>query len=438
METIWFFLWTLLWAVYFILDGFDLGMGSLMPFLASNDHERRVIYNAQGPYWDGNEVWLITAGGVTFAAFPNAYAVMFSALYAPLLILLFCLIFRAVAFEFRGKGDSCTWIFSWDVCMTLGSFLPALLLGVAFANLFMGIPIDGNGVYHGNILKLLNPYGLDNYFKYLLIGYISHQFTPDFRLGLLSVTDFQEEKVWDSELDDYNYNPDKIYGRSTVGLYLDLFKGSPVSALIYGYGQFGKLNTGQHVTSGLVSFKMKYNALPKLELQLGYDFVSGDWMAEDFENKRGFSKFLGSTHSFLGIMDFFNPGSTTSCHAGLHQPLLSIIYRPAAKHSLELTGRYFWSVASPDITIINDAWGQTATTYSSHNLGFEGSLIYKYKIRPDLSLEAGYALHAPTDFFEIMNEIMPGNSKFAHFGYIMISYKPTLFNLSKHLKRHND
>ena len=160
METIWFFLWTLLWAVYFILDGFDLGMGSLMPFLASNDHERRVIYNAQGPYWDGNEVWLITAGGVTFAAFPNAYAVMFSALYAPLLILLFCLIFRAVAFEFRGKGDSCTWIFSWDVCMTLGSFLPALLLGVAFANLFMGIPIDENGVYHGNILKLLNPYGL--------------------------------------------------------------------------------------------------------------------------------------------------------------------------------------------------------------------------------------------------------------------------------------
>lgn len=160
METIWFFLWTLLWAVYFILDGFDLGMGSLMPFLASNDHERRVIYNAQGPYWDGNEVWLITAGGVTFAAFPNAYAVMFSALYAPLLILLFCLIFRAVAFEFRGKGDSCTWIFCWDVCMTLGSFLPALLLGVAFANLFMGIPIDADGVYHGNILKLLTPYGL--------------------------------------------------------------------------------------------------------------------------------------------------------------------------------------------------------------------------------------------------------------------------------------
>ncbi len=160
MATIWFILWMLLWAVYFILDGFDLGMGTLMPFLASNDQERRVIYNAQGPYWDGNEVWLITAGGATFAAFPQAYAVMFSALYAPLLLLLFCLIFRAVAFEFRGKNDSCTWIFCWDACMVLGSFLPALLLGVAFANLFMGIPIDGDGVYHGNLLKLLNPYGL--------------------------------------------------------------------------------------------------------------------------------------------------------------------------------------------------------------------------------------------------------------------------------------
>ncbi len=160
METVWFFLWILLWAVYFVLDGFDLGMGTLMPFVASDDYERRVIYNAQGPYWDGNEVWLITAGGATFAAFPDAYAVMFSALYAPLLILLFCLIFRAVAFEFRSKKDSRAWVFCCDLCMFLGSFLPALLLGVAFANLFMGIPIDGNGVYHGNILKLLNVYGL--------------------------------------------------------------------------------------------------------------------------------------------------------------------------------------------------------------------------------------------------------------------------------------
>jgi cytochrome d ubiquinol oxidase subunit II len=160
LETIWFVLWVLLWGVYFILDGFDLGMGVLLPFIASNEQERRVIYNAAGPFWDGNEVWLITAGGVTFAAFPKAYAVMFSALYAPLLILLFALIFRAVSFEYRNKVDSDGWRKAWDLCQFLGSLLPALLLGVAFANLFQGIPIDGNGVYHGNILKLLNPYGL--------------------------------------------------------------------------------------------------------------------------------------------------------------------------------------------------------------------------------------------------------------------------------------
>lgn len=160
LETTWFVLWGLLWAVYFVLDGFDFGMGTLLPFLAHNDDEKRIIYNAAGPFWDGNEVWLITAGGVTFAAFPKAYAVMFSALYAPLLILLFALIFRAVSFEFRNKKDCACWKKFWDICQFFGNFLPALLLGVAFANLFMGIPIDGNGVYYGNILKLLNPYGI--------------------------------------------------------------------------------------------------------------------------------------------------------------------------------------------------------------------------------------------------------------------------------------
>lgn len=160
LETIWFVLWGLLWAVYFVLDGFDLGMGSLMPFLAKTDTEKRIIYNAAGPYWDGNEVWLITAGGATFAAFPKAYAVMFSALYAPLLIILFALIFRAVAFEFRNKIDTPFWRNLWDLFLFLGNFIPALLLGVAFANLFMGIPIDRYGVYYGNLLMLLNPYGI--------------------------------------------------------------------------------------------------------------------------------------------------------------------------------------------------------------------------------------------------------------------------------------
>jgi len=160
LETIWFLLWGILWAVYFMLDGFDLGLGTLAPFIARDDNDKRIIYNSMGPFWDANEVWLITAGGVTFAAFPTTYAVMFSALYTPLLLLLFALIIRAVALEFRSKVESEGWRKLWDVCHFLGSFVPALLLGVAFANIFKGIPIDGEGIFHGNLLTLLNPYGL--------------------------------------------------------------------------------------------------------------------------------------------------------------------------------------------------------------------------------------------------------------------------------------
>ena len=153
-------LWGILWAIYFILDGFDLGLGTIMPLLAKNETDKRVIYNAQYPYWDGNEVWLITAGGVTFAAFPTMYAVLFSSFYSALMLILFALIFRAVSFEFREKVNTPAWRKLWDVFMVLGSFLPALLLGVAFANIFRGIPIDEQGIYLGNILTLLNPYGI--------------------------------------------------------------------------------------------------------------------------------------------------------------------------------------------------------------------------------------------------------------------------------------
>ncbi len=160
LNTIWFLLWGILWAVYFMLDGFDLGLGTLRPFIAKNDDEHRIIYNTMGPVWDGNEVWLITAGGVTFAAFPTTYAVMFSTLYTPLLLILFCLILRGVAFEYRSKIDSPAWRGLWDLCHLVGSFGPALLFGVAFANIFQGIPFDKDYVFQGNLLTLLNPYGL--------------------------------------------------------------------------------------------------------------------------------------------------------------------------------------------------------------------------------------------------------------------------------------
>jgi cytochrome d ubiquinol oxidase subunit II len=160
LETIWFLLWGVLWAVYFVLDGYDLGVGSLLPVLGKSNRDRRVMLNSMGPFWDGNEVWLIAAGGVTFAAFPKAYAVMFSGLYTPLMLLLFALIIRGVSLEFRHQVDSPAWRKVWDWGATIGSFLPALLLGVAFANIFMGLPLDENGIFQGNFLSLLNPYGL--------------------------------------------------------------------------------------------------------------------------------------------------------------------------------------------------------------------------------------------------------------------------------------
>jgi cytochrome bd ubiquinol oxidase subunit II len=159
-ESIWFILWGVLWAVYFMLDGFDLGIGTLMPFLARTDTEKRIMYRAMGPFWDGNEVWLIAAGGVTFAAFPTTYAVMFSGLYSALMLILFALILRGISIEFRDHLDHPTWKRVWDTCLVVGSFLPALLLGVAFANIFQGIPIDAEGIFQGTLFSLLNPYGL--------------------------------------------------------------------------------------------------------------------------------------------------------------------------------------------------------------------------------------------------------------------------------------
>lgn len=160
LETIWFFLWGLLWAVYFMTDGFDLGIGTLLPFVGKTEEDKRVMVTSLGPLWDGNEVWLLTAGGVTFAAFPHVYAVMFSSLYSALMLILFALIIRGVAFEFRSKVDSDGWRKVWDACIFIGSAAPALLFGVAFANIFHGIPIDQNGIYQGNLFTLLNPYGL--------------------------------------------------------------------------------------------------------------------------------------------------------------------------------------------------------------------------------------------------------------------------------------
>jgi cytochrome d ubiquinol oxidase subunit II len=160
LTTFWFILIAVLWIGYFFLEGFDFGVGMLLHPLGSTDADRRVMINTIGPVWDGNEVWLLTAGGATFAAFPYWYATLFSGFYLPLLLILLALIFRGVSFEYRGKVDSPRWRARWDLAIAIGSWLPAVLWGVAFANIVRGVPIDADGDFTGNLGTLLNPFGL--------------------------------------------------------------------------------------------------------------------------------------------------------------------------------------------------------------------------------------------------------------------------------------
>jgi cytochrome d ubiquinol oxidase subunit II len=160
LNTLWFIFIAILYTGFFVLEGFDFGVGILLPFLGKNDLQRRTIINSIGPHWDANEVWLIVAGGATFAAFPNWYATLFSGFYLPLFLILIGLIIRGVAFEFRSKHDNPKWRNLWDWCIFVGSLIPTILFPIAFANLLRGVPIDANMQYVGGFFYLLNPFAL--------------------------------------------------------------------------------------------------------------------------------------------------------------------------------------------------------------------------------------------------------------------------------------
>jgi cytochrome d ubiquinol oxidase subunit II len=160
LNTIWFVLITVLFTGFFLLEGFDYGVGILLPFLAKEDRERRMLINTIGPFWDGNEVWLITAGGAIFAAFPHWYATMFSGFYLALFLMLLALIVRAVGFEFRSKDKNPQWRSLWDWMIFAGSLLPTLLWGITIGNLMRGVAIGADMNYYGGLLPLLNPFSL--------------------------------------------------------------------------------------------------------------------------------------------------------------------------------------------------------------------------------------------------------------------------------------
>lgn len=159
LNTIWFVLVGVLFTGYAVLDGFDLGVGAVHLFVKKDEH-RRLFLNSIGPVWDGNEVWLVTGGGALFAAFPEAYATVFSGFYLAFMLLLCSLIFRAVAIEFRSKETWTWWRRSWDVAFSAGSFLSSFLIGVAMGNIVRGIPLDADHEFAGTFLGLLNPYAL--------------------------------------------------------------------------------------------------------------------------------------------------------------------------------------------------------------------------------------------------------------------------------------
>ncbi|HWG64169.1 MAG TPA: cytochrome d ubiquinol oxidase subunit II [Streptosporangiaceae bacterium] len=160
LVSFWFLVIAVLWTGFFVLEGFDFGVGILHAVVGRDEPGRRAAINTIGPLWDGNEVWLITAAAAMFAAFPGWYATMFSGFYLVLVLLLLALIVRGISFEFRGKRDSATWRRSWDGLMTGGSLLAPLLIGIALGDLLHGLPVDKSQEFTGNFLSLLQPYGV--------------------------------------------------------------------------------------------------------------------------------------------------------------------------------------------------------------------------------------------------------------------------------------
>ncbi|NUQ32304.1 MAG: cytochrome d ubiquinol oxidase subunit II, partial [Dermatophilaceae bacterium] len=182
LATFWFIVLGVLWTGYFVLEGFDFGVGMLLPVLGGKKYatdpvdaekRRRVLLNTIGPVWDGNEVWVLTAGGATFAAFPHWYATLFSGFYLPLLVILVALILRNLGFEYRHKRPESQWKARWDLAIFWGSLVPAFLWGVALTNIVRGVPIDASKEFTGNLFTLLNPAGLLGGFVFVAL-FLTH------------------------------------------------------------------------------------------------------------------------------------------------------------------------------------------------------------------------------------------------------------------------
>ncbi|PID15525.1 cytochrome d ubiquinol oxidase subunit II [Sporosarcina sp. P34] len=208
LSDIWFVLIAVLFIGFIFLEGFDFGVGMSTKFLARNDLEKRVVMNTIGPVWDANEVWLITAGGAMFAAFPHWYATAFSGFYLPFVVLLLAFIIRGVAFEFRNKVDSKAWVKTWDWAVFIGSILPPFLFGVFFTSLIRGLPIDGDMNMYAGFTDFVNVYTVIGGVTFVLLSYLHGLLF----IGLKTVGDLRERA---------NTVARKVY--ALTGLFLVLF-----------------------------------------------------------------------------------------------------------------------------------------------------------------------------------------------------------------------
>jgi len=320
LQVIWFFLIGVLLTGYAILDGFDLGVGFWYLF-TRKDEKRRVLLNAIGPVWDGNEVWLLTGGGAIFAAFPHVYATVFSGFYLALMLVLFALIFRAVSVEFRSSAPSRRWRKGWDIAFAVGSIIPALLFGVAFGNILRGLPLDDAKNFVGTFLTLLNPYAL-------LIGLVGFaMFATHGALYLVLKTEdnlAQQAANW---------------ARKAWGVYLGLFV---VASAVTVIAQPRLLNN--------------YKSVPVLWLLPL--FALGTIIMIGVFSKRGeqIKAFIASALSIAGLMAMSGAALFPNLVPALGKPEWSLTVMNASSSSLTLKTMFILVLVGMPVVIVYTVW----------------------------------------------------------------------------------
>lgn len=296
----------------------------------------------------------------------------------------------------------------------------------------VGFSVSNN---YGNV-DFLTRYTVD-WFKYYAWAWASREFGEKAVVWTLLYAQDVNQVTYA-----YPEAEDRLVNRYTVGTYLYLFQDRPVNALLYGYGQWGKNPDGLPLNAYLASAQLKFKPHPQWELVAAYDFISGnDYSRPTFAEGRrtqAFDRFLGARHGVLGYMDYFDIKGTVDLTqgAGLHQPYLRVYYKPHVQHRLELSGRYF-ALVHPYVRDLSGGEAGLSGGYErmARSLGGELDLHYRYDVRPDFWIRVGYSLMLPTATMERLTGITPGQSRYSHFAYTILTYRPVFYDSEHHAER---